>query len=199
METNSHKNRPAWHRPAGRIARIFGIYYYDLYYGEKNLVSLLETEIPNSHTMVRQATPQDLDTIFHRSGAAKRAQLEHNLDIGSTCYAAIHQNTIAGYLWVNHQVLDLVGMHLAELAPKISLMHSVFVFPENRRKRIFQFLFRSVCKELFGAGILSITCFVDKANSWPIEAFNREGFRFHNASVLKLPLIKPVVFCRALA
>jgi len=65
--------------------------------------------------------------------------------------------------------------------------------------RIFRYLFRAVCNEMHNAGFLSITCLIDKANSQSVEAFRLEGFEFHNAAVLELPRIKPVLLCRAFA
>jgi len=76
-------------------------------------------------------------------------------------------------------------------------MHNVLVFPEYRRSRVFQYLFREVCYEMHKAGYLSITCLVDKANYPSMQAFKHEGFEFHNAAVLRLPWIGPINFCRA--
>ena len=198
METTSLRNRSAWQVVAGRIARFFGIHIYDLYYGEKGLLSPLEPVVPSPPTEVRLATPEDLNRIICSIGGTTRRKFDHNIAVYS-CHAAFHEGTITGYLWVNRQVIDMKGMYVAKLPPKSSLVRNVFVLPEHRRKRIFRYLFRAVCNEMHKAGFLSITCLIDKANSQSVEAFKNEGFEFHNAAVLKLPRIKPILFCRALA
>lgn len=198
MDATHLKNRPAFHVVAGQVARFFGIHFYDLYYGQKNLLSCSEPVVPLLQTQVRMATPEDLSTIICRIGGEVQKDFDHNITINSACYVAVHDGVIAGYLWVNRQIIDLIGMYLAGLPPKNSFMHNVFVFPEHRRKRIFQFLFCAVCHELQKAGFLSIACLVDKANKSSVEALKCVGLELHNAIVLKLPGVKPVLFCRAL-
>ncbi len=191
------ENRPIYQVVAGRIARCFGIHFYDLYYGEKDLKSLSEPVAPLLQTHVRMATPKDLNEIICRTGGEIQKQFDHNLAINSTCYVAVYHDMVTGYLWVNRQIIDLIGMYVAELAHRNSYVHSVFVFSEHRRKRIFQFLFDATCHELQKAGYLSITCLVDKANRPSVKAFKHAGIKFHNAAILKLPGIKPVFYCRA--
>jgi ribosomal protein S18 acetylase RimI-like enzyme len=163
------------------------------------LLSLSEPVIPLCQAQVRIATPEDLNSIISRIGGETQKAFNHNAAIGSTCYVAVHEGVIAGYLWVNRQIIDLIGMHLAGLPPRNSFMHNVFVFPEHRRKRIFQFLFCAVCHEMQKAEFLSIACLVDKANKPSVEAFKGVGIQLHNAIVIKLPWAKPVLLCRALA
>ena len=93
----------------------------------------------------------------------------------------------------------MVGMRVATLAGESSFVHSVFVYPEHRRKGVFQLLFRTTCHELQEAGCLTVACLVDKANRQSVEAFKRAGIRFRGAAVLKLPGFKPLFFCRALS
>jgi hypothetical protein len=199
METTPLRNRPSWQVVAGRISKFFGIQFYDLYYGEKVLLPPLEPVVPSLPTEVRLATPEDLNKIINRIGGETKREFDHNIAIDSTCHAAFHRGTITGYLWVNRQVIDLKGMYVAKLPARHSFSHHAFVFPEYRSKKIYQYLRHAVCSEMYNSGCLSIACFVDKANTQPIKVLKHEGIEFHNAAVLKLPGIKPVLFCRALA
>lgn len=199
MEMASPKNKPAVQVVAGRIARFFGIRFYDLYYGEKNLLSPPKSAVPSLPSEVRLATPGDLDRIICQVAGDTCTVFDHNNAIDSRCYVAFHEGAIAGYLWVNENVIDLLGMHIADLPPKSSFVHSLMVFPEHRRKGMFQYLFGAACKEMYTAGFHRVTCLVDKANRPAVEAFKHEGMEFHNAPVLKIAGIKPVCFCRALA
>jgi len=193
------RNRPAWHMVAGRIARFLGIHFYDLYYGEKDLLKPPEPVIPSLPTEVRLATVEDLDSIIYRIGEETRREFDHNTVIGSVCYVAFHEDTVSGYIWVNRQIIDLVGMYVAKLPARHAFTHNAFVFPEYRGKRIYQYLRQTVCREMQKSDCLSIACLVDKANARPIRALKCEGIRFYNSPVLKLPFIKPIHFCRALA
>ncbi len=199
MEKAPLRSRPAIHVFAGRIARFFGLQFYDLYFGEKDLLSPTEPVAPLLSTEVRPATPEDLNRIIHRMGGETRREFEQNISLDSTCYVAFYAGAITGYLWVNREIISLTGMYVAPLPPRGSFMHNVFVFPEHRRKGIFQQLFHAACNEMRGAGFLSIACFVDKANSQSVDAFRNEGVEFNNAAVLKLPRVRPFLYCRALA
>jgi GNAT superfamily N-acetyltransferase len=197
-EVADMRSRPGLQAAAGRIARSFGIRFYDLYFGEGELRALPEPVDPSLAVTVCEATPEDLNRMICRTGGAIRAQVEHNLAIRSTCYVAEHEDTVVGYLWVNRETIDLVGMHVAALTQGSSFVHTVFVFPKQRRKGIFQFLFLTACQGLKEAGCASVACLVDKANRQSLEAFRQAGIRFRSAAVLKLPGIRPLFFCRAI-
>ena len=199
MASTALKKRPAWQVVASRIARFFGVRFYDLYYGERKLLPLLEPVIPSPPTEVREATDEDLNAIIRRIGGKAQKEFDHNIAIDSTCYVALHEDTIMGYIWVNQQIIDLVGMYLTKLPARHSFSHNAFIFPEYRRKKIYQYLRHTVCSEMYESGCLSIACLVDKANTWTIEALKHEGIKFHNAAVLKLPGLKPILLCRAIA
>ena len=199
MDSTPLKNRPAYQVIAGRIARFFGIHFFDLYYGEKLLTSPIDPVVPSLPTRVRLATAEDLNRIICRIGGEIQREFDHNSAISSTCYVALHEDTVSGYIWVNRQLIDLVGMYVAKLPARHSFSHNAFIFPEYRCKKIYQYLRHAVCSEMYKSGCLSIACLVDKANTRSIEVLKNEGIEFHNAAVLKLPGIKPVHFCRALA
>ncbi len=199
MESTSQNSRPAWHVLAGRVARFFGIHFYDLYYCERALSSSVEPVVPSLPTRVRLATTEDLNRIICRIGGEIRRKFDHNAAIDSVCYVACHEDTITGYIWVNRQIIDLVGIYVAKLPARHSFSHDAFVFPEYRCKNIYQYLRHVVCSEMYESGCVSIACFVDKANIQPIKILKRQGMEFHNAPVLKLPFINPIHFCRVLA
>jgi len=199
VESTSQKSRPAWHVLAGRVARFFGIHFYDLYYCERALSSSVEPVVPSVPTRVRLATTEDLNRIICRIGGETCRKFDHNAAIDSICYVALHEDTVTGYIWVNRQIIDLVGMYVVKLPARHSFCHNAFVFPEYRRKKIYQYLRHAVCSEMYASGCVSIACFVDKANTQPIKVLKRQGMKFHNAPVLKLPFVNPIHFCRVLA
>jgi len=198
MTNTSPRNRPAYQSVAGRIARVFGVQFYDLCYGQRDLSPPSESVVPTISIEVRRATTEELDRIVRRIGGGARGGFDHNIAINSTCYIAIHEGTVTGFLWVNRQVADLVGMHVAKLPAGHSFSHNAFIFPEYRGNKIYQYLRQAVCNELYESGCVSIACFVDKANTQPINVLKREGMEFHNAPVLKIPFINPIHFCRVL-
>jgi len=198
MEALPLSNRPAFQVAAGRLARFFGIHFYDLYFGKKELLSPPEPVVPLLQIQVRIATAEDLDRIIYRIGGGIQKEFDHNISISSTCYVAVHEGNISGYLWLNQHIINLVGMQVTRLPPLSSFMHGVFVFPEHRRKKIFQLLFLRACQDMQRTGFVSITCLVDRANKQSVEAFKHMGIGFQNAPILKLPGIKPLVLNKVL-
>jgi hypothetical protein len=190
--------RPAWQLVAGRITRLFAVQYYDLYYAQRELSPPSEPIAPSISTEVRLATTEDLDGIVRRTGEETRKAFEHNIDMGSRCFVALHKGTVTGYLWVNQQIVELVGMYIAKLPAGYSFSHSAFVFPEYRSKNIYPYLRHAVCTEMYESGCLAISCLIDKANTRTINVLKNEGHNFHHAGVLKLPWNKPILFSRAL-
>jgi len=144
------------------------------------------------------ATIEDLDGIARRTGGETRKAFDHNIGMGSRCFVAFHKGTVTGYLWVNRQIVELVGMHVAKLPTGHSFSHSAFVFPEYRSKKIYQYLRYVVCTEMYESGCLAIACLVDKANTRSIDVLKKEGHDFRHAGVLKLPGNKFILLCRAL-
>jgi len=197
MESTFLRKRPAWQSFAGRFGRLFGIQFYDLYYCEKPLSQPFEPVIPSLPIQVRLATNKDLSRIINRLGEDTRKVFDYNTSIDSSCYVAVHGDMITGYIWANRQFIDMVGMQVAKLPAGHSFSHNAYVFPEYRHKQIYRYLRQVICSEMYKSGFLSIACFVDKANTGPLKVFEREGMKFHNAPVLKLPLIRPIHFCRA--
>ena len=191
--------RSVWQVVAGRIARVFGIRFYDMYYGHRNLFPPVAPVSPSVPYEVRLANSTDLDKIVSLIGGKTRKDFNHNIAIRSSCYIAIHDVSVAGYLWVNQRIVDLAGMYLAKLPPRHAFSHNAFVFPEYRGKKIYQQLRAAVCSEMYKSGCVSVACLVDKANIRSIHVLRQEGIEFHGAGILKLPGIKPILFCRALA
>lgn len=199
MNSTAIKSRPAWHKLAGRVASVFGIHFFDLYYCERALSTQPEPVASSIPIEVRLATNEELDSISHRIGGEGREKIEHNIAIDSTCYVAVHEGAVTGYIWVNREFVDLVGMRVTKLRAGCCFSHSAYVLPEYRGNRIYQYLRHVVCSEMYASGCDAIACFVDKANARPIGVLKQEGVKFHNAPVLKLPLLRPIHFCRKLA
>ena len=198
MDATTYQKRPAWQTMAGRIARMFGSQYYDLFHGEKNLLSSNPPVDKAFPLQARMAEPADLEKITRAKKGDFLAPFDRYVAMGSTCYVACHDDEIVGFLWINRQSMEFLGMQLARLPPGHCFVHSVLVFPDARRKGVFQFLFRTVCDELCEDGYQSICCLVDRANIASIQAFSSEGTRFRLAPLLRLPGIRPIHFYRAL-
>ena len=192
------QQRPAWHGFAGRLAGLFGIRFYDMYYAHRALSSSTDSPDLPIAAQVRLATAKDLDAIVSRQGTSMRAGFTHCQDIGSTCYVGLEGASIAGYLWVNRQVVEMAGMHLARLPPGHAFSHGAYVFPEYRNRKFYQALRATVCNEMRNAGCHFMACLVDKAQAPSIHVLSREGMNFQHAAVLKLPGFRPIVMCNAL-
>ena len=197
-DDQSEFERPVWQVVAGSTARFFGIRFFDMYFGQRDLSQPTEPVASPLPVEIRLATGDDLDRISRRSDGTTRIAFDHNLAIGSICHIAVHEGSVTGYLWVNQNVVEMAGMHLAQLSARQAFTHSAFVFPAYRGNMIYQRLRQAVCSELYESGCLSVVCLVDKANIRTIEVLKREGVVFHKSGVLKIPGIKPIVFCRML-
>lgn len=192
-------DRPVWQMVAGRLARLLGIRFYDMYLARRDLSPSAESPARPRACEVRSATGQDLETIVRLLGGDIRDDFDHYLSIGSRCYIADHEGKIAGYLWVNHHCVELKRMYLAKLPAGYSFTHGAFVFPEFRGLKIYRHLRDAVCGELHESGFVSVACLIDKTNHRSIRVLGQEGMEFHNAGILKLPVFRPILFCSALA
>jgi hypothetical protein len=192
-------SRPVWQTIAGRLARIFGIRFYDMYLAHRNLSPSAEPSARPRPCEVRLATDQDLETIASLLGGETRDDFDRYKSIGSRCYVADQDSKIAGCLWVNHHVVELKGMRLAKVPAGHTFTHGAFVLPEFRGQRMYRYLRDAVCGELYKSGFGSVACLVDKANHLSIRVLQQEGMEFYSANILKLPVIGPILFCRALA
>jgi len=184
---------------AGRLARLLGIRFYDMYLARRDLSPSAETSARPGPCEVRLATEEDLTTIVSLFGGEIREHLGHYRSIGSTCYVAGREGRIAGYLWVNHRIVELKGMYLAKLPAGHAFTHAAFVSPEFRGRGIYQHLRISVCNELYKSGFSVVACLIDKANHGSIKVLEQENMTFYAAAILKFPVIRPILFCRALA
>ena len=194
MTSSRYQRRPAWQTMAGRLSRMFGAGYYDLFYGKKSLLSLTAPVHAGLALEIRMAEPGDLEEITRRQEGYSSALFDQYTTLGSDCYVAHHGGELQGFLWINRQSMQFLGMKLPQLPLGHCFVHSVFVFPAARRKGVFQFLFRTVCDELSKDGYQSICCLIDRMNFVSIQAFGNEGTRFRLAPILKLPGIRPILF-----
>ena len=192
-------NRPAWQSVAGRLARILGIRFYNMYLARRELSPFAGTSTQPDSCEVRLATDQNLETIAGLMGREIREDFGYYRSIGSACYVAEHEGEIAGYLWVNHHTVELKRMYLAKLPAGHSFTHGAFVFPEFRDRGIYRHLRYAVCNELQQSGCVAVACLVDKANLPSINVLGQEGMEFYSAAILRFPVIRPILFCRALA
>jgi len=192
-------NRPVWQKVAGRLARILGVHFYDMYLARRDLSPSTESSARCGPCGVRLATGEDLERIVSLLGGVIGEDFGHYRSFGSACYIANREGRIAGYLWVNHCIVELKGMYLAKLPAGQAFTHAAFVFPEFRGQRIYQQLRNAVCDELHKSGLSMVACLVDKANHRSIKILRQEGMTFYGAGILKFPVFKPILFCRALA
>ena len=198
MQDRTGMNRPAWKVVAGRTARLFGIRFFDLYYGQRDLSAKAEPVVPSLAVEIRLAAKGDLQRIPRPVGIERQMEFDRNRAFGSSCYIAVHEGKVAGYLWVNKKIINMEGMDLANLPAKHAFTHNAYVFREYRNRKIYQFLRRAICHEMYQSGCRVISCLVDKANTRSIEILRQEGIEFQNAGVLKLPGFKPILFCRVI-
>jgi len=192
-------NRPVWQMVAGRLARIFGIRFYDMYLARRDLSPSAKPSLQPGPCEVRLATDRDLETIASLLGGEIRDHFDQYISIASSCYVADQGGKIAGCLWVNHHVVELQGMRLAKVPARHAFTHGALVLPEFRGQGIYRYLRDAVCGELHRSGFVSVACLVDKANHRSIRVLRQEGMEFYSANILKLPAVGPILFCRVLA
>jgi len=174
-------------------ASLIGIHFHYLYYAENSLLGNIEAIEASIPVEIRKATEYDLNDMTKRSNPKSGEYFEHATAIGSTSYVAINQNKVAGYIWVNRRIIDLLGMYIIDLPENGCYTHRAFVYPEYRRKRVFQSLLHSVYRDMKNKGCIFAGALIHKPNIPPIAVHKRLGAKFQNAHILKLPRIKPII------
>lgn len=180
-------------RIASRIAGLFGIRFYNLYYVEKKLLTNTESVEPSVELKIRNANAKDLSYIIKLLGNSIRKEFEYAMAIGSTCYVALHDGKVAGYSWVNCRIIYLNGMHVVTLPDNGSYNTNSYVFPECRGQKVFQSLISRIYSDMKKEGCTFTANLVDKSNAPSIAARKRFSVNFQNAQILKLPGLKPII------
>jgi ribosomal protein S18 acetylase RimI-like enzyme len=183
---------PPIKRMLSRMAGFFGVYYFDLYYGEKDLRAGVEAVAAPIDLEVRRATEEDLRYIIGRLGPETEKNFEQAKSVGSVCYVAVHDSKIAGYSWVNRQIVDLVGMCVARLPEEGSYNYNSLVFEEFRGKKVFQSLMAAVYREMKKSGCTFTANLVAKENKASVAARRRFGVKFQGVRFIKLPFADPI-------
>jgi len=186
-------SKPLIQRIASRAVGFFGVKFYNLYYGEKNLLVDIEPVDSSIELQIHKATDKDLNTIIDRLSAETRKNFECAKAIGSTCYIAVNDGKIAGYTWVNQKFIDLVGNIVTKLPKGGSYNYNSYVFPEYRGKRVFQSMIRLVYTKMKQEHCRFSANLVGKDNAPSVAARKRFGVLFQNARFLKLPGLKPLI------
>jgi len=176
----------------GRMAGFFGVHYFDLYYGEKDLRSGVEAVVSPIDLEIRRADEEDLEYVIGRMGPEIAKNFDHAKSIGSVCYVAVHDSKIAGYSWVNREVVDLVGMCVARLPQEGSYNYNSLVFEEFRGKKVFQNLMGAVYREMREEGCTFTANLVAKLNTPSVAARERFGVKFQGVRFVKFPLLDPI-------
>jgi len=175
-----------------RTAGFFGVRYFDLYYGEKDLRPEVEVVASPIDLDVRRADEKDLEYIIGRLGPETEKNFDFARSIGSVPYVAVHDKKIAGYSWANREVVDLVGMCVARLPEEGSYNYNSLVFEEFRGKKVFQSLMGAVYREMRAAGCSFTANLVAKGNKASVAARKRFGVKFQGVRFIKLPFADPV-------
>jgi hypothetical protein len=185
-------NRVPIKRILSRTAGFFGVRYFDLYYGEKDLRGEVEEVASPIDLKVRRADERDLEHIIGRLGPGTKKNFDFARSIGSVPYVAVHDETIAGYSWCNREMVDLVGMCVARLPPEGSYNYNSLVFEEFRGKKVFQSLMGAVYREMKEAGCTFTANLVAKENKASVAARRRFGVKFQGVRFIKLPFADPI-------
>lgn len=179
-------------RILSRTAGFFGVRYFDLYYGEKDLRGEIEAVASPIDLEVRRATDADLEYIIGRLGPGTKRNFDFAKTIGSVPWVAVHDNKIAGYSWSNREMVDLVGMCVARLPEEGSYNYNSLVFEEFRGKKVFQSLMGAVYREMKAAGCTFTANLVAKGNKASVAARRRFGVEFQGVRFVKLPFADPI-------
>ena len=186
-------NKPLIQRIASRAVGIFGVRFYNLFYGEKNLQAEIEPVAASIELTIREAGKEDLAAIVDIRGPKIRDNFKNATAIGSTCFVALSEGRIAGHTWINLKNIDLVGHIVAQLPPGGAYSYNSFVFPEFRGKRVFQSMKHLVYTEMKQKNCTFAANLVGQDNAPAIAASKRFGVVFQNARFLKLPGFKPLI------
>ena len=186
-------DKSALQRTASRLAGLFGIRFYNLYYCEKDLLSEIQDVDLPIELEINLATEEDLEAIIKRRGPKIQKEFDQAIKFGGFCYVALSDGNIAGHSWVNPDLIDLLGMKVAKLPDGGSYNYMSYVFPEYRGKKVFQNMIRAVYTRMKKERCAFTANLVDKSNAASISARRRFGVTFQNAQFLKIPGFRPII------
>ncbi|MFH1681732.1 MAG: hypothetical protein ABIH26_13955 [Candidatus Eisenbacteria bacterium] len=176
---------------AGVLARI-GIRYFDLLYGRTDLrSSSVRTVSSPLELRIRAAGEEDMRRIVERSGDETDGDFRAALALGGACYVALSEGSIAGYTWVNRNLIPVRGLPPLPLPAGSVYSYKSHVFPEHRGKKVFQGLLAEVYREMKNEGFSVAANLVDVKNAASIQARRRVGASFRRVRLVKLPGLKP--------
>ena len=181
---------------ASRIAGLFGIGFYNLYYVEKNLLTDIATVEPLIEIEIRKAADGEMREILNRLTDKDRKNFEYNIEIKGICYVAAHKDRIAAYSWASLKYIYLDGMKLAELPAKGSYHGDTYVFPEFRGKKILQKLIDTVYSDMKQAGCFFTGTIIAKNNIPAVAANKSFHLKYQTAHILRIPGPKPLIISK---
>ena len=179
-----------------RLAALFGVHFYDMLYGEKDLNLAIPEVESRIDVRIAEAAEDDVEELAALLDANGQRHLRRAVQLGGRCFVARCGGRIAGCSWVNAHVIDLVGMTVARLPDDVAYTYNSCVFPEFRGNRVFQCLTRAVYTDVKEKGGRFVCNLVDRRNAASIAARTRLGAQFQNARVLKLPGLRPLILGR---
>lgn len=183
-------------RFASRIAAFFGVRFYNLLYGEKNLLQEIEAVSTTPEVRVDRARENDVEDLLNRLPVEQRGYCLTAKELGSECWIAWHGEEIAGYSWLNFEQVNLLGWRLFDLPESGAYTYNSYVMQEYRGRRIFQRLTETVYRHIRDEGFAFCGNLVDRSNAASIGARRRFGLIYQPAPVLKIPGRGPFILGR---
>lgn len=178
---------PARHLLRPVVARL-GVRLFDVLYGERPIAEVPRELAASVPLVVRAPRVDDVAAIAARLGGAEGVRVAQAFGAGDMGVVATSGDEIAGFIWASLTQVALPGVPICALPRGGAYVHSAYVFPEHRGKRVLQTVARTLHLEV-AARDCRFTCrLIDRANHASIAATDRGSpIRYRWAPVVVLP------------
>lgn len=182
---------PKW---VWKAVNFLGIHVDKLLYCERSLKNFpkVRAKIPLSIT---KASDEDIQFILKRMNIREQKYARYSLKQRNTCYIAKHEGRIAGFSWVSKEGIHLHHRMILSFSGSKAYTHHSYVFPEFRRKKVFQKLTQVICRNLKKEGYVKVCNLIFPGNTPSIKARIRLGYKCVSLTILSTP-IKSIIFTR---
>ena len=141
---------------------------------------------------------EDRLALLARANGSRAASFQRAFRVGSTCYVALADGAIAGYSWVNREIIDIPGLLTMKLPEEGAYNYNSFVFPEYRGCKVFQCLIARVAADMKTEGKAFVANTVNADNAPSVAARQHTGTKFRRCRILKPRFLPPLFLGRAL-
>lgn len=193
LSTMAFNRNSSLYRTAALGAHALGIRYFDLLYGEIDLLERIPDITSPLDLEIRKGRQDEIRELALIRGGDMVRRFEFALSTGSICHIAWYGGKAAGCTWYNKKTITIDMIKIGDVPPGGSFRFDSFVFPEFRGRKVFQCLLNYIFHHLREEGCRFAGSFVDRENLASIRGQSNFPVSFQPVRLLKAPGL-PVVF-----